>query len=50
MIMTLAMVFFFAVFFATLLGKKEREPVLELPTSEAFTTATGASSSTSARG
>lgn len=33
-IMTLAMVFFFAVFFATLLGKKERKPVLELPTSE----------------
>jgi cytochrome c oxidase subunit 1 len=35
-IMTLAMVFFFTVFFATLLGKKEREPALELPTSEAL--------------
>jgi cytochrome c oxidase subunit 1 len=35
-IMTLAMVFFFVVFFATLLGRREREPSLALPEAEAY--------------
>ena len=35
-IMTVAMLFFFIVFFATLLGSKQQEPALELPTAEAY--------------
>jgi cytochrome c oxidase subunit 1 len=35
-IMTLAMLFFFIVFFATLFGSTERAPALALPTSEAY--------------
>ena len=34
--MTLAMLLFFIVFFATLLGRKQQEPALELPTAEAL--------------
>jgi cytochrome c oxidase subunit 1 len=35
-LMTVAMLCFFVVFFATLLGSKEREPVLQLPEAEAY--------------
>jgi cytochrome c oxidase subunit I len=35
-IMTLAMLLFFIVFFATLLSSKEREPALSLPTADAY--------------
>jgi cytochrome c oxidase subunit 1 len=35
-IMSVAMLFFFLVFFATLLSPQEREPALSLPTSEAY--------------
>jgi cytochrome c oxidase subunit I len=35
-VMTVAMLFFFIVFFATLLGSREHEPALALPTAEAY--------------
>jgi hypothetical protein len=34
--MTVAMLLFFIVFFATLLGSKDHEPALVLPTAEAY--------------